>query len=46
MSKSKVLGGSMMVAGTSIGAAMIAMPVSAARIGFSNSFFLLLLILY
>ncbi len=44
MIKSKLIGGIMMVAGTSIGAAMIAMPITASRIGFSLSIFLLILI--
>jgi tyrosine-specific transport protein len=44
MIKSKLLGSTMMVAGTSIGAAMIAMPITAAKIGFSLSILLLLII--
>lgn len=41
---SKVIGGTMLVAGTSIGAAMIAMPVTAAKIGLVWSIIVLFLV--
>ncbi len=44
MVKSKLIGSIMMVAGTSIGAAMIAMPITASKIGFALSILLLLII--
>lgn len=40
---SRLIGGTMLVAGTSIGAAMIAMPISASRIGFLYSCILLII---
>lgn len=44
MSRNKVVGGAMMVAGTSIGAAMIVMPISAAKIGLASSVILLIVV--
>jgi tyrosine-specific transport protein len=44
MSRSKVMSGAMMVAGTSIGAAMIVMPISAAKIGFYSSVVLMIIV--
>jgi tyrosine-specific transport protein len=41
---SKVIGGTLLVAGTSIGAAMIAMPVTAAKVGLISSIILLFLV--
>lgn len=41
---SKIIGGTLLVSGTSIGAAMIAMPITAAKIGFLGSALLMLVI--
>jgi tyrosine-specific transport protein len=44
MFRNKLVGGVMMVAGTSIGAGMLAMPITAAKIGFAMSIAVLCLI--
>lgn len=44
MFRNKLVGGVMMVAGTSIGAGMLALPITAAKIGFSLSIIALLII--
>lgn len=44
MFRNKLVGGVMMVAGTSIGAGMLAMPITAAKIGFNMSIIFLLII--
>lgn len=41
---SKVIGGTLLVAGTSIGAAMIAMPITAAKVGFLGSIVLMFIV--
>lgn len=41
---SKIIGGTLLVAGTSIGAAMIAMPITAAKIGFFGSILLMFIV--
>jgi tyrosine-specific transport protein len=41
--KSKLLGGILLIVGTSIGGGMLALPVSTATLGFSNSIFFLIL---
>lgn len=41
---SKIIGGTLLVSGTSIGAAMIAMPITAAKIGFFGSILLMIII--
>lgn len=43
VSKSKFLGGILLIVGTSIGGGMLALPVSTAAVGFSNSIFFLIL---
>ena len=43
MSKSKLLGGILLIVGTSIGGGMLALPVSTAPAGFTNSIFFLIL---
>lgn len=43
MSKSKIIGGVLLIVGTSIGGGMLALPVSTAAAGFSNSLFFLVL---
>lgn len=41
MQKSKFIGGILLIVGTSIGGGMLALPVSTAEVGFSNSIFFL-----
>ncbi|MFC3908118.1 amino acid permease [Legionella dresdenensis] len=41
MSKSKLIGGILLIVGTSIGGGMLALPVSTAEVGFTNSIFFL-----
>ncbi|WP_058523709.1 amino acid permease [Legionella birminghamensis] len=43
MTNSKLLGGILLIVGTSIGGGMLALPVSTAEVGFSNSIFFLIL---
>lgn len=42
MSKSKFIGGILLIVGTSIGGGMLALPVSIAEVGFTNSIFFLI----
>lgn len=42
MSKSKFIGGILLIVGTSIGGGMLALPVSTAEVGFTNSIFFLI----
>ncbi len=42
MNKSKVFGSTLIIAGTTIGAGMLALPLASAGIGFSTSLFLML----
>lgn len=43
MQKSRFIGGLLLIVGTSIGGGMLALPVSTAQVGFSNSIFFLIL---
>ncbi|MCE3044587.1 aromatic amino acid transport family protein [Legionella sp. 16cNR16C] len=43
MTNSKLLGGILLIVGTSIGGGMLALPVSTAEVGFTNSIFFLIL---
>lgn len=43
MSNSKFIGGILLIVGTSIGGGMLALPVSTAEVGFTNSIFFLIL---
>ena len=43
MRKSKFIGGILLIVGTSIGGGMLALPVSTAQVGFTNSIFFLIL---
>lgn len=43
ISKSKLIGGILLIVGTSIGGGMLALPVSTAEVGFSNSLFFLIM---
>lgn len=43
MSKSKLIGGILLIVGTSIGGGMLALPVSTAAVGFINSIFFLII---
>lgn len=43
MNKSKFIGGMLLIVGTSIGGGMLALPVSTAEVGFTNSIFFLIL---
>ncbi|NAX36418.1 tyrosine transporter TyrP, partial [Vibrio sp. V27_P1S3P104] len=42
MKKSKLLGSSLIIAGTTIGAGMLALPLASAGIGFSTSLIIML----
>lgn len=39
MTRSKLMGGILLIVGTSIGGGMLALPVSTAEMGFANSLF-------